>query len=172
MAYTGGARGSLFIPEIDDQVLISYEANHIDFPMVVGSIYHKDPTTNYWSDNNYNKIIRTKGGNKIVMKDKPGQQEIFITNANKKDTGIHISFEKDGTIKVYTEKGDVLVTAKNISLDATNDITIHAGHDITITGDHDLLLHGQSQIQNTGCEFNVKADSKVDITGPNVDVYE
>ena len=164
MAYTGGARGSLFIPEIDDQVLISHEANHVDFPMVAGSIYHKDPTTNYWSDNNYNKIIRTKGGNKIVMKDKPGEQEIFITNANKKDTGIHISFEKDGTIKVYTEKGDVLVTAKNISLDATHDITIHAKHDISISADHDISMSAKHDINiHADNEINKSATSNIHI---------
>lgn len=163
MAYTGGARGSLFIPEINDQVLISYEANHVDFPMVAGSIYHKDPTTNYWSDNNYNKVIRTKGGNKIVMKDKPNEQEFFITNANNKGTGIHISFKGDGTIKIYT-KGLVEVTAKDITMDATHDISIHAKNDISISADHDISMSAKHDINiHADNEINKSATSNIHI---------
>ncbi|MBO0950795.1 type VI secretion system Vgr family protein [Fibrella forsythiae] len=171
MAYTGGARGSLFIPEVNDQVLISYEANHVDFPVIAGSLYHKDPATNYFFDNNYQKIIRTKGGNKIVMKDKPGEQEFFITNANNKDTGLHISFKDDGVIQIYT-KGLIQMEAKNITMHTTENITMHAEGNVKITADKEMALHGQKKVDVTGTEFNVKADSKVDITGPNVDVYE
>lgn len=161
--YTGGARGSLYIPEVEDQVLISYEANHVDFPVIVGSLYHKDPSTNYWFDNNYQKIIRTKGGNKIVMKDKPGEQEFFITNANNKDTGLHISFKDDGVVHIYT-KGLIQLDAK--------DIKMHATHNVEITADNEMHLHGEKKVNVTGNEFNVKGDSIVDITAPNVDVYE
>ncbi|RZM24643.1 MAG: rhs element Vgr protein [Pedobacter sp.] len=161
--YTGGARGSLYIPEIEDQVMISYEANHVDFPVVIGSLYHKDPSTNYWFDNNYQKIIRTKGGNKIVMKDKPGEQEFFITNSNNKDTGLHISFKDDGVVHIYT-KGLIQLDAKDIKMHATNNVEI--------TADNEMHLHGQTKVNVTGNEFNVKGDSIVDITAPNVDVYE
>ena len=123
--YTGSDRGMLFIPEKDDQVIISYEANHVDFPLVVGSIYHKSPSTNYWFDDNLQKIIRTKGGNKIVLKDKPGEQEVFITNANKKGTNLHISFKGDGTITLHTE-GLIQLEAKNIKMTAKESIEMNA----------------------------------------------
>ncbi|WP_332368999.1 type VI secretion system Vgr family protein [Spirosoma telluris] len=123
--YTGSDRGMLFIPEKDDQVIISYEANHVDFPLVVGSIYHKTPSTKYWFDENLQKIIRTKGGNKIVFKDKKGEQEIFITNANKKGTNLHISFKGDGTITLHTE-GLIQLEAKNIKMTAKESIEMNA----------------------------------------------
>ncbi|MEZ0539645.1 type VI secretion system Vgr family protein [Fibrella arboris] len=152
--YTGGARGSLFIPEINDQVLISYEANHVDFPVIVGSLYHKDPSTNYWFDNNYQKIIRTKGGNKIVMKDKPGEQEFFITNANNKGTSLHISFKDDGVIHLQT-KGVIKLDAKDIKMQAKNNIEMQAGKNVTIKG---------------GTNVNIKAGDTAELSATTTDV--
>lgn len=152
--YTGGARGALFIPEIEDQVLISYEANHVDFPVIVGSLYHKDPSTNYWFDNNYQKIIRTKGGNKIVMKDKPGEQEFFITNSNNKGTSLHISFKGDGVIHMQT-KGLIKLEAKDIKMQAKNNIEMQAGKDVTI---------------KAGTNIEIKAGTKAEVSATTTDI--
>jgi type VI secretion system secreted protein VgrG len=171
--YTGSDRGALFIPEKDDQVLLSYEADHVDFPVVVGSLYHKSPT-NYWFPNNEQKIIRTKGGNKIVMKDKPGEQEFFITNANKKDTGLHINFKEDGKVTIYAKTGEIELIAKTITMLATQNITMNSecGNINAKSESGEMNLHGTQKVNVTGDEFNVKGDSSVDITAPNVDVYE
>jgi type VI secretion system secreted protein VgrG len=171
--YTGSDKGSLLIPEIDDHVVINYVDSHPDFPVIVGSIYHKSPT-NYWFPNNEQKIIRTKGGNKIVMKDKPGEQEFFITNANKKDTGIHINFKGDGKIEIYADTGEIELRAKTITMLAKEHITANSETgNIKVTAQVGQIdLHGQAKVNVTGAEFNVKGDSTVDITAPNVDVYE
>ncbi len=151
--YTGSDRGMLFIPEKDDQVLLSYEANHVDFPVVVGSLYHKSPATNYWFDNNEQKFIRTKGGNKIVFKEKQGKQELFITNANKKSTNLHISFEGDGTITLET-KGLITMKAKNIKMKASQNIEMEA----------------TSKVSIKGATVDVKGTGMVDINGAMVKI--
>ena len=158
MPYTGGAKGSLFIPEKDDQVLLSYEANHVDFPVVVGSLYHKDPSTNYWFDDNHQKILRTKGGNKIVMKDKPGEQEFFITNANNKGTGLHISFKDDGVVSIYT-KGLVDIKAKNIKMEASKNIEMTAGTDIKIKAGSNIEIKATSKAEVDSATTNIKGTS-------------
>lgn len=151
--YTGSDRGMLFIPEKDDQVLLSYEANHVDFPVVVGSLYHKSPATNYWFDNNEQKFIRTKGGNKIVFKEKQGKQELFITNANKKSTNLHISFEGDGTITLET-KGLITMKAKNIKMKASQNIEMEAS----------------SKVEIKGSTVDIKGTGMVDINGAMVKI--
>ncbi len=175
--YTGSARGALFIPEIDDQVLISYEANHVDFPVVVGSLYHKTPGTDYQSENNYTKFIRTKGGNKIVFKDKPGKQEIFITNANKKGTNLHISFDGDGTIKLHT-KGLIELKAKDITMTATHNIEMTAENNIEMTAKKKFMLKA-ANIETTATDsaaheannkISLKGTAKVSIEGMQVEV--
>ncbi len=168
--YTGSSRGMLFIPEKDDQVVISYEANHVDFPIVVGSIYHKSSANDYWFDNNYQKIIRTKGGNKLVFKDKPGEQEVFITNANKKGTSLHISFKDDGVITLQTEgliqlkAKDIQMTAKhNIEMTAQNNIEMTAGNEVKITTKNLKTTASQNASHQATQEIDLKAGQKVDV---------
>lgn len=159
--YTGSDRGMLFVPEKDDQVLISYEANHVDFPVVVGSLYHKEPSTNYWFDNNYQKFIKTRGGNKIVFKDKPGEQELFITNSKKKSTSIHISFKDDGTITLET-KGLITMKAKNIKMKASQNIEMEASSDIKIKAGSNVTVQGTTT--------DVKGSATVDVKGAIVNI--
>ncbi|MEZ0611502.1 type VI secretion system Vgr family protein [Fibrella sp. WM1] len=166
--YTGSDRGSLFIPEVDDQVVISYEANHVDFPMVVGSIYHKSPSTNYWFPNNEQKIIRTKGGNKIVMKDKPGEQEFFITNANNKNVGLHVSFKGDGKIQIYAENGEIEVRAKNIKMHAKENIELQAKN-IQMQASQNASLKSGSNTEINGTTTDVKG-STVNVKGTMVKI--
>ncbi|WP_288427506.1 type VI secretion system Vgr family protein [uncultured Spirosoma sp.] len=175
--YTGSSRGMLFIPEPDDQVLISYEANHVDFPVVVGSLYHKSPANDYWFDNNYQKIIRTKGGNKLVFKDKPGEQEVFITNANKKGTNLHISFKDDGTITLETEgliqlkAKDITLTAKhNIELKAQNNIEMTAVNEVKVTAKNIKTKAGQKANHTATQAIEMQAGQAVDVQAATVDV--
>ncbi|GAB3709598.1 phage baseplate assembly protein V [Spirosoma flavus] len=183
--YTGSSRGMLFIPEKDDQVVISYEANHVDFPIVVGSIYHKSPANDYWFDNNYQKIIRTKGGNKLVFKDKPGEQEIFITNANKKGTNFHITFKDDGVITLETE-GLIQLKAKDIQMTAKNNIEMKAQNNIEMTAVNDVIVKaknikttasmkasheaGQEIKQQAGQKVDVQAGMQVSVQAATIDV--
>ncbi|GAB4002308.1 phage baseplate assembly protein V [Spirosoma daeguense] len=157
--YTGSDRGMLFIPEKDDQVVISYEANHVDFPIVIGSIYHKTPATSYWFDNNLQKIIRTKGGNKIVFKDKKGEQEIFITNANKKGTNLHISFKGDGTITLHTE-GLIQLEAKTIKMTAKEDIEMNAKN---------LKVNVKQDTKMTSNKTKVSAINKIEMNAMTIE---
>ncbi len=169
--YTGSDRGMLFIPEKDDQVLLSYEANHVDFPVVVGSLYHKTPTTNYWFDNNEKKFIRTKAGNKITFYEKEGKQRITITNANKEDTFICISFDGEGKIELETP-GLIRMQAKTIAMHATEDITMDADRDIKITAKNDISITASNTMNVKATTLHVKADSKIDMRAPDVDIYE
>ncbi len=162
--YTGSSRGMLFIPEVDDQVLVSYEANHVDFPVVVGSLYHKAQDTDYQSENNYTKFIRTKGGNKIVFKDKPGKQEIFITNANKKGTNLHISFDGDGTIKLHTQ-GLIELKAKDIKMTAKNNIEMEAQNNIQMTAANKLEIKAATIETTASQKASHKATQAIELQG-------
>lgn len=168
--YTGSDRGMLFIPEKDDQVLLSYEANHVDFPVVVGSLYHKSPSTNYWFDNNEKKFIRTKAGNKITFYEKEGKQRITITNANKEDTYICISFDGDGKIEIETP-GLIRMKAKTIKMHATEDITMDADRDIKITASRSLNLKGtKKEVTVDSKEIKTTSSSDTHIKGSNVKI--
>ena len=166
--YTGSSRGMLFIPEPGDQVLISYEANHVDFPVVVGSIYHKSSSNDYWFDDNNQKIIRTRGGNKIVFKDKNGEQELFITNANKKGTSMHFSFKDDGTITLQTE-GLIRMEAKDIQMTAKESIEMNAKN-MVVNVKEKLETSAQNTTSTSQQQTEIKSGQEVSIQSATVNV--
>ncbi len=155
--YTGGPKGMLWIPEVDDQLVIGYELNNPDLPFVMGSVYQKDEKVGakYTNDENYQKIIRTKGGNKMVFKDKGGEQEVYITNSNKKGTNIHLSFKGDGTITIKTE-GD-------INIEAGKNITMKAGKNISIESQSgEITVEAKSKNIKLSAMQNVEAKANKD----------
>lgn len=107
----GGNRGSFFLPEVGDEVLVAFEHGDINHPYVIGTIWNgKDnpPETNSDGKNNIRKIksrsgheiifnddntamqekieIHTNAGHKIVLDDSAGQEKIEIidkTGSNK-----------------------------------------------------------------------------------------
>lgn len=107
----GSERGSFFLPEVGDEVLVAFEHGDINHPYVIGALWNgvaTPPATNSDGQNNIRKIrsrsgheiifndddtakqekieIHTNAGHKIVLDDTSGQEKIEIidkTGSNK-----------------------------------------------------------------------------------------
>ncbi len=107
----GSERGSFFLPEVGDEVLVAFEHGDINHPYVIGALWNgvaTPPATNSDGQNNIRKIrsrsgheiifndddtgkqekieIHTNAGHKIVLDDTAGQEKIEIidkTGSNK-----------------------------------------------------------------------------------------
>jgi len=67
----GQDRGSYFLPEIGDEVLVSFEHGDIHQPYVIGSLWNgqdKPPETNSDGKNN-NRLIKSRSGHKFIFND-------------------------------------------------------------------------------------------------------
>ena len=80
----GNGRGSFFLPEIGDEVLVAFEHGDINYPYVIGALWNgidTPPETNHNGDNNIRKI-RSRSGHEIVFNDKEkGEQVVIHTNS-------------------------------------------------------------------------------------------
>jgi uncharacterized protein involved in type VI secretion and phage assembly len=101
----GARRGSFFLPEVGDEVLVAFEHGDINSPYVIGTLWNakdRPPETNGDGKNNIRKItsrsgheivfddnaegkkekleIKTNAGHKIVLDDAPGQEKIEIVD--------------------------------------------------------------------------------------------
>src|SRR5690606_14287889 len=70
-------RGLLFVPEIDDQVMVAYEQGNPSRPYVAGSLYHLGNSGGMAPDNNL-KSITTRSGHTIEFDDTDGKEKINI----------------------------------------------------------------------------------------------
>ena len=76
----GSGRGSYFIPEAHDEVLIACENGDINRPLVIGSLHSKEDVPPEKNDNGKNDIrkIKTRSGHEIIFNDANGKESIEI----------------------------------------------------------------------------------------------
>lgn len=137
----GNNRGSWFVPDVNDEVLLVFEGGDTRRPYVVGALWNGSdaaPESMDGSGNNYRKVIRsrngvkltlddddgkekficeTPGGQKITLKDGPGAIEIEDSNGNSiklESSGVTVT----ASAKVTINASQVTVSAGMVTVDA------------------------------------------------------
>ena len=137
----GNNRGSWFVPDVNDEVLVAFEGGDGRRPYVVGMLWNGSdapPESMDGSGQNNKKVIRsrngvkltlddqdgqesfiveTPGGQKITLKDGPGSIEIVDSNGNSaklESAGITIT----ASAKVTINASQVAVSASLVTVDA------------------------------------------------------
>lgn len=86
----GNDRGSWFIPEVNDEVLVAFEGGDPRRPYVLGGLWNgqdKPPESMDSAGENNKKVIRSRNGVKITLDDKNGQETLILeTPAGQKVT--------------------------------------------------------------------------------------
>lgn len=137
----GADRGAWFIPDVDDEVLVAFEAGDPRRPYVVGALWNGQdapPERMDGAGNNFVKsitsrngvkvtlddqdgqeklILETPGGQKVTMQDGPGQVEIRDSNGNSitLDTG---GVKIVAAVKVTVQASTVEVSAGMVTVNA------------------------------------------------------
>jgi phage-related baseplate assembly protein len=161
-----GNRGFQFIPEVGDQVMVSYEGGNPHRPYVSGSMYHGK---NAKEVSNNIRSITTKSGSKIVFND--DAKSILIEDPSDN------SFFMDGkgNIEVNAPKNISFTAGEDISMKATKNITLNAGQDYNLTTANNMstkvgndsstnIVNRQTYSSGDYTE-NVRGNKKVVITG-------
>ena len=138
----GNNRGSWFIPDVDDEVLVIFEAGDTRKPYVVGGLWNGQDAApesmDSAGDNNIKSIrsrngvkvtlddssgketlkLETPGGQSMTLKDGPGAVEIVDSNGNS------IKLESSGI--TVTSSAKVTVNASTVEVSAGM-VTVNAG---------------------------------------------
>ena len=157
----GKDRGTYFLPEVDDEVLIAFEHGRVDYPYVIGSLWNgKDeaPESNSDGENN-NRTMKSRSGHVLRFHDKSGNEKIEIISQSGHQLRLD---DKSGneTIEIIDKNG-----SNKIIIDtANNSITIEANSDITIkssTGKLTMQANGIEMKSQAG--VSVQAASSMDL---------
>lgn len=123
----GNNRGSWFIPDVDDEVLISFEAGDTRVPYVIGMLWNgQDSPTETMDDSGLNEIksLRSRNGVKITLDDKNGQEQLILETPGGQKVTLK---DGPGTVMVEDSNGN------SIKLESSG-ITINASAKVTING--------------------------------------
>jgi phage protein D/phage baseplate assembly protein gpV len=144
----GANEGSYFLPDIGDEVLVSFEKGDINNPVIVGGLWNglaRPPEFN--TGLNARKMIQTKTGMKLMFDETPGQESLSLetltgSTVTLSDTqGITIKDALNNSIQV-SQQGITInspttikltVGGNSIEINASS-ITIQSAGNVTIQG--------------------------------------
>jgi len=155
----GNERGSYFIPEIDDEVLIAFENGDINSPYMIGALWNgKDkPTDNNDDDKNDRRSITSRSGHKLLFDDKDGEEVLELMDKSEKR---RITLKiKDKCIEIHNEedKGEIKIFSKGkMSIESEDELEIKVKKDMKIKVEKDL------KIEANNIEMKSKAATKLD----------
>ena len=123
----GNNRGTWFIPDVDDEVLVCFEGGHAFRPYVVGALWNgKDspPESMDGSGNNYKKVICSRNGVKVTLDDQDGQEQMILETPG----GQKITLKDGpGTVTIEDSNGNsVKLESAGITINASAKVTVQA----------------------------------------------
>lgn len=127
VGFAGNNRGTWFIPDVDDEVLIAFEAGDPSRPVVIGSLWNgvdAPPESMDGAGQNNLKTIRTRSGVLIRMDDTAGQQKLRIETPGGQSLELR---DGPGTIELTDSNGNtVTLEAAGITVQASAKVTVSA----------------------------------------------
>jgi len=149
MPMAGDSRGTYFLPEVGDEVLVGAENGDPSHLYVLGMLWNgkaAPPTTNSDGENN-ERAIHSREGHILRFSDDAAKPEIELKLkdgkrlALDKDT-VTLEDEKRNVIKINSSSGAIEITAsKELKLSAPS-ISIEAGGSMDIKASGTLTLKG------------------------------
>ena len=167
MPYAGKNWGEYFVPEIGDQVLLTFEDGNIEKPFVIGCVAAANSSffSKQSDENNQNKCITSKNGNTIRIVDnaegdgekdkieiKTAKNELMLSLDNEFHKVSLTDKDKKNYVNIDTENGAISIIAeKKLSIKV---------------GDAEILINGESGKISVKCaktklvsEDNIKVES-------------
>lgn len=135
----GNDRGTWFLPEVDDEVLIAFDQGSLDYPYVLGALWNgkdKPPESNSDGKNNH-RTIKSRSGHIIRMDDTDGSEKLEI-------------IDKSGNNKIVIDSSQ-------------NSVTIESGGDIKLTAKGKVTLSGNGVEIQSQANGSFKASANLDV---------
>ena len=75
----GANRGTWFIPDVGDEVVVAFEHGALNRPYVLGGLWNSaNPPPETMDVNNNKKLLRSRNGVRITLDDQDGRESIVI----------------------------------------------------------------------------------------------
>ncbi|HET7620044.1 MAG TPA: phage baseplate assembly protein V [Vicinamibacterales bacterium] len=145
----GNDRGTWFLPEVGDEVLVACEADRVEHPYVIGALWNgqdKPPETNADGSNDIRKI-RSRSGHEIVFDDgAQGRIHVHLKDDARKVTldqnGIEISDDSGNSITLTSSPGSIAIKSNvKISIESST-VEIKANASMTLQASGTLTVQG------------------------------
>jgi phage protein D/phage baseplate assembly protein gpV len=187
----GSARGFMYLPEVNDEVLIAFEHGDVHRPHIVGALWSstdappKKNSEAVGGDGKVNqRIIKTRAGHVVLLDDKQDEEQVSITSKsghtvilNDKGGSESISIidkTKSNKLVIDSSKnsmtisvnGDFTVEAKGkVTINSVQAMSLESKANATVKGTTGLSLDGTSQAELKAATVSVAGQGMTEVKG-------
>jgi len=152
----GNNRGSWFVPDTNDEVLVTFEGGDPRRPYVIGGLWNgadRPPESMDGGGNNYRKVLRSRNGVKVTLDDSDGREQMILETPGGQKVTL-----KDGPGALLLEDSN----GNSMKLE-TSGITITAAAKVTINASTAEISVGMLTVNAGMSKFSgvVQADTVI-----------
>ena len=175
----GAERGLMYLPEVNDEVLVAFEHGDANHPYIVGALWNntdKPPKQNseaVASGKVNLRTLKTRCGHLIVLDDSEGKEQISVTS---KSGHTVILDDTNGsekiTVKDKTGNNKMVIdsASNSMKIDVNGDFVVNAKGKITMNSTQDMSLESKANAKVKGTQLGLEGSAKSELKGPMVSV--
>ncbi|UJF34078.1 phage baseplate assembly protein V [Paenibacillus hexagrammi] len=177
----GKDMGSLFIPEVNDEVLVAFHLGEVRQPFVIGMLWNPKNQPPAPADKNDIRKIKSRSGHELIFNDKSGDESITVKT--KKGQTIELT-DKDDSIKIADQSGnnEILIkggsaneitvksSATKIVLNAKGEVSIESAKEIKIKSTQINIEASATMALKAAATLDIKSDGMINIKGSMVKI--
>lgn len=124
----GKDRGSFFIPDVDDEVLVAFQDGDPRFPYVLGGLWNGSdapPEVMDGGGQNYKKVLKSRNGVTVTLDDTDGQEKLVLETPGGQTITLK---DGPGAIEIEDSNGNsIKMSSSGIAVQASAKISLQAG---------------------------------------------
>jgi uncharacterized protein involved in type VI secretion and phage assembly len=124
----GNNRGTWFIPDPNDEVLVAFAGGDPRHPFVIGALWNGQDTPPESMDgagNNFKKTIRSRNGVKVTLDDSDGRESLTLETPGGQKVTLK---DGPGSVEIQDSNGNsIKLESAGITLQASAKVTVQAG---------------------------------------------
>lgn len=192
--YAGKGKGMHIVPEIGEEVIVTFENGNAEKPVSLGAMFNGEAKSGHGGAGNYMKGLQTASGNKLLMNDQKGS--VLLEDHGKTS----MKFDGAGNSSIGTSSSQVITVGGckeapdgksllkmdkdgNINLEGKTKITLKVGNNtITLTKDgiftkaetgevKTIAKAGSVTIKSESDQITISASTANTIEGADIQIF-
>ncbi|HEX8174260.1 MAG TPA: phage baseplate assembly protein V [Pyrinomonadaceae bacterium] len=160
----GKERGTFFLPEVEDEVLVAFELGDVRFPYVLGALWNGvdvPPRDNSDGKNN-ERVIHSRSGHELIFNDEDGKEQVQI-----KTKGGHelLLDDTSGSEKIVIKDK---TGSNSIQIDSAQNAIAFEGQTKISLKAQQIEIEGTTSLKIKGMQLEISADAAATLKSSSV----
>lgn len=158
----GAKRGTWFVPDTNDEVLVGFEAGDPSRPYVVGGLWNGQdapPESMDGAGKNARKVICSRNGIKVTLDDTDGQEQLLLETPGGQSV---LLADSPASIEARDSNGNSLkLDSSGVTITTSAKVTIQAGAAVEVSAGTVKVTAGMSTFSGVAKSDTVVTNSVV-----------